>query len=179
MAQMSELREIDAALRQEYTVRRRMLIERAKVTLQSFLWAEKVQASPELLRPAQAAAQQGEVLMHPQPAVSLNDVFEAKQGAAWLSALCCLNLCVAFPRPGILKLELASQTPRLRSFDSMQTNALSDPVKSDPAYQNLTAWHNQLCCMQQSACTYTHCLQHSLSTMLGAHKQVLAATASP
>lgn len=79
---MSELKEIDSALKQEYTVRRRMLIERAKVTLQSFMWAEKVQSSEELKRPAQAAAQQGEALMHNDPAVTLDDVFNAKQGAA-------------------------------------------------------------------------------------------------
>ncbi|KAL0046913.1 hypothetical protein WJX82_001552 [Trebouxia sp. C0006] len=78
--QMSELEEIDSALREEYTVRRRMLIERAKVTLQSFLWAERLQKEAGKRQPAEAAAQQGEALMHDQPAVSLHDVFKAKQG---------------------------------------------------------------------------------------------------
>jgi hypothetical protein len=78
--QMSELEEIDSALRGEYTVRRRMLIERAKVTLQSFLWAERLQKEAGKRQPAEAAAQQGEALMHDQPAVSLHDVFKAKQG---------------------------------------------------------------------------------------------------
>ncbi|KAL0021460.1 hypothetical protein WJX79_004191 [Trebouxia sp. C0005] len=78
--QMSELEEIDSALRGEYTVRRRMLIERAKVTLQSFLWAERLQKEASSRQPAEAAAQQGEDLMHKQPAVSLHDVFKAKQG---------------------------------------------------------------------------------------------------
>lgn len=78
--QMNELEEIDSALREEYTVRRRMLIERAKVTLQSFLWAERLQKEAGKRQPAEAAAQQGEALMHDQPAVSLHDVFKAKQG---------------------------------------------------------------------------------------------------
>jgi len=77
---MSELEEIHSALRGEYTVRRRMLIERAKVTLQSFLWAERLQKEAGSLQPAEAAAQQGEALMHNKPAVSLHDVFKAKQG---------------------------------------------------------------------------------------------------
>ena len=78
---MAELKEIDNALRGEYTVRRRMLIERAKVTLQSFMWAERLQKEAASRAPAEAAAQQGEALMHNQPAVSLDDVFRAKQGA--------------------------------------------------------------------------------------------------
>ncbi|DBA79770.1 TPA: hypothetical protein ACH3X1_008435 [Trebouxia sp. C0004] len=78
--QMSELEEIDSALRGEYTVRRRMLIERAKVTLQSFLWAERLQKEVGTRQPAEAAAQQGEALMRNEPAVSLHDVFKAKQG---------------------------------------------------------------------------------------------------
>lgn len=78
--QMNELEEIDSALRGEYTVRRRMLIERAKVTLQSFLWAERLQKEAGNRQPAEAAAQQGEALMHNEPAVSLHDVFKAKQG---------------------------------------------------------------------------------------------------
>ena len=82
MVQTGALKEIDSALRGEYTVRRRMLIERAKVTLQSFMWAEKIQNSAELKQAAQAAAQQGEALMHNQPAVTLDDVFRAKQGAS-------------------------------------------------------------------------------------------------
>ncbi|KAF6258787.1 hypothetical protein COO60DRAFT_1638882 [Scenedesmus sp. NREL 46B-D3] len=40
--QADVLREVDAALREEYWVRRRMLIERVKVTLQSFLWSPRV-----------------------------------------------------------------------------------------------------------------------------------------
>lgn len=84
VVQTSTLEEIDSALKQEYTLRRRMLIERAKVTLQSFMWADKLQKSQELQQPAQAAAQQGEALMHNEPAVTLEDVFRAKQGAASL-----------------------------------------------------------------------------------------------
>ena len=76
---MSELKEVDKALRGEYSMRRRMLIERAKVTLQSFMWAEKLQGSTDKQH-AQAAAHKGEALMHSEPAVSLGDVFTAKQG---------------------------------------------------------------------------------------------------
>lgn len=94
MAQTGVLKEIDNALRGEYTVRRRMLIERAKVTLQSFLWAEKIQKSEDLKQPAQAAAQQGEALMHNQPAVTLDDVFRAKQGAGFGTPYC---LCLSLP----------------------------------------------------------------------------------
>lgn len=78
--QMRELEEIDSALRGEYTVRRRMLIERAKVTLQSFVWAERLQKEAGKRQPAEAAAQQGEALMHNEPAVSLHHVFKARQG---------------------------------------------------------------------------------------------------
>lgn len=76
---MDELKEVDKALRGEYGMRRRMLIERAKVTLQSFMWAEKLQAGSDK-ELAQAAADKGEALMHSEPAVSLDDVFTAKQG---------------------------------------------------------------------------------------------------
>lgn len=80
--QMAELKEIDSALRGEYTVRRRMLIERAKVTLKSFMWAERLQREQGAKQPAEAAALQGEALMHNEPAVSLDDVFRARQGQA-------------------------------------------------------------------------------------------------
>ena len=94
MVQTRALKEIDSALRGEYTVRRRMLIERAKVTLQSFMWADKIQKSDDLKQPAQAAAQQGEALMHNQPAVTLDDVFRAKQGASSLQS--CVLLAFMF-----------------------------------------------------------------------------------
>ena len=103
MVQASALEEIDGALKQEYTVRRRMLIERAKVTLQSFMWADKLQKSQELKQPAQAAAEHGEALMHNQPAVSLEDVFRAKQGVTALFShillsfvmFCCVRVLFA------------------------------------------------------------------------------------
>ncbi len=82
MLQMSELKEVDSALRKEYTVRRRMLIERAKVTLQSFMWAERLEKEEGMRGRAQAAAKKGEALMQDEPAVSLDDVFRAKQGQA-------------------------------------------------------------------------------------------------
>ena len=88
--QRHELQEVDKALRGEYSMRRRMLIERAKVTLQSFMWAEKLQGSADKEH-AQAAADKGEALMHSEPAVSLEDVFAAKQGVSDLPGLPNLN----------------------------------------------------------------------------------------
>ncbi len=40
--QLATVREVDGALREEYALRRRMLVERAKVTLQSFLWSGRL-----------------------------------------------------------------------------------------------------------------------------------------
>lgn len=94
VVQTSALEEIDSALKQEYTVRRRMLIERAKVTLQSFMWADKLQMSQELKQAAQAAAQHGEALMHNEPTVSWEDVFRAKQGVTSLSVSYCCDFVV-------------------------------------------------------------------------------------
>ena len=72
---MGELQEIDTALRNEYSLRRRMLIERAKVTMQSFMWAEKLQQEQGIRATAEAAAKHGEALMHNEPSASLEDVF--------------------------------------------------------------------------------------------------------
>lgn len=41
--QMAKLAEVQGALRAEYTLRRRMLIERVQVTLQSFLWSPRLE----------------------------------------------------------------------------------------------------------------------------------------
>lgn len=40
---MAKLAEVQGALRAEYTLRRRMLIERVQVTLQSFLWSPRLE----------------------------------------------------------------------------------------------------------------------------------------
>lgn len=40
--QWAELEKINDALRQEYTIRRRMLLKRADVTVQSFTWSGKM-----------------------------------------------------------------------------------------------------------------------------------------
>ena len=42
--QLAKLSEVDTALRAEYALRRRMLIERVKVTLQSFMWSPRLEA---------------------------------------------------------------------------------------------------------------------------------------
>lgn len=94
MVQARALEEIDSALKAEYTLRRRMLIERAKVTLHSFMWADKLQKSEELKQPALAAAQQGEALMHNEPAVSVEDVFRAKQGGLSLVLYVFASFCL-------------------------------------------------------------------------------------
>lgn len=44
LLQLAQLGEVDAALRSEYALRRRMLIERVKVTLQSFMWSPRLEA---------------------------------------------------------------------------------------------------------------------------------------
>jgi hypothetical protein len=38
---MATLQDVEATLRSEYALRRRMLVERVKVTLQSFLWSNR------------------------------------------------------------------------------------------------------------------------------------------
>lgn len=57
--QLAQLGDVDAALRSEYALRRRMLIERVNVTLQSFLWSprleQKVGAEPACVQSSTAA----------------------------------------------------------------------------------------------------------------------------
>ena len=63
----------------EYRVRRRMLMERIKVTLQSFMWAERHRDTPEAAQ-AQACIDASIGNMRDEPAVALDDVFLATQG---------------------------------------------------------------------------------------------------
>lgn len=52
--QLAQLGEVDAALRAEYSLRRRMLIERVNVTLQSFLWSPRLEQKASRGRPVGA-----------------------------------------------------------------------------------------------------------------------------
>eukprot|EP00891_Asterochloris_glomerata_P008758 jgi/Astpho2/8758/Aster-x0822 len=76
--QVDSLGEINEALRAEYSLRRRMLIERAKVTLQSFMWAERLKERGTGNSAKQAAAA-GEAKMALEPEVDVAAVFLARQ----------------------------------------------------------------------------------------------------
>ena len=78
-AQEARLAEIDVALRAEYSLRRRMLTERAKVTLQSFTWSTRLEeegaaGAAGTLRDAALAQMQAD------PQVALADVAQATLG---------------------------------------------------------------------------------------------------
>lgn len=78
-SQAAMLAEVDTALQPENALRRRMLIERAKVTLQSFLWSRRL-TEDGAKQAAEAAMEAGLSVMDPAPHVSLNDVFSATLG---------------------------------------------------------------------------------------------------
>eukprot|EP00887_Chlorella_sp_A99_P005046 scaffold4.g5046.t1 len=77
--QTTTLADIDAALRAEYALRRRMLIERVKVTLSSFLYSPRL-AERGSKDAAQAAAQAAAAHMAEEPRVVVDDVFRATLG---------------------------------------------------------------------------------------------------
>lgn len=54
--QLAKLTEVDGALRAEYALRRRMLIERVKVTLQSFMWSPRLEQTVRSVAALSAAA---------------------------------------------------------------------------------------------------------------------------
>ena len=68
---------IFAALVEEYAMRRQMLIERSKVTLQSFLWSERLK---EKGTAEQAHSLVEDTHFESQPGVSLEQVFAARLG---------------------------------------------------------------------------------------------------
>ena len=119
--QMAVLEQLESEMRQEYTVRRRMLIERAKVwdrhrpasslsllcaflrsldmygrrhgqswltgvcgqvLMHSFMWAERLK-DKEAAAGAKAVGDRYTAAMHAEPAVSLSQVFETRQGVLW------------------------------------------------------------------------------------------------
>lgn len=72
--------QIFEALRKEYAVRRKMLIERAKVTLQSMLWSKEYLEVKGTLEQAQQAAQSGQDELLEDPELQLSQVFNARIG---------------------------------------------------------------------------------------------------
>ena len=77
--QQKKLEVIYNAMLREYTVRRRMLVERAKVTLQSFLWTDWLKEQGTAQQAEEAAARSQAAMSH-EPAVALGDVFQARIG---------------------------------------------------------------------------------------------------
>lgn len=73
---MATLEEVNDALHAEYSLRRRMLIERARVTLQSLLCSKKLDMNSELRASAEAAAEAADSRMVFEPNVSINKVFQ-------------------------------------------------------------------------------------------------------
>ena len=83
------LDQIFGALWKEYAVRRKMLIERAKVTLQSMLWSKEHLEMKGTFEEAQQAAQSGQDKLLEDPEMQLSDVFSARIGG--LCASTCLR----------------------------------------------------------------------------------------
>ncbi|KAL4419219.1 hypothetical protein ABPG77_010661 [Micractinium sp. CCAP 211/92] len=75
-AQLAQLGDVDAALRSEYALRRRMLIERVNVTLQSFLWSPRLEQKGTKAEAA-AVVEAARRAMAAEPAVAVQDVFSA------------------------------------------------------------------------------------------------------
>ena len=78
--QRQQVEQVFGAMQQEYRVRRKMLIERAKVTLQSMLWSKEWLQAQGTTEQAATAAQRGQEAMREEPAVQLTDLFEARIG---------------------------------------------------------------------------------------------------
>lgn len=78
-AQTEVLREVDAALQQEYTLRRKMLIERAVLTVESFGWSSKLTRAHGN-KYLEVEAQQSLLSLDHRPPVSLRDVYHATLG---------------------------------------------------------------------------------------------------
>jgi protein FAM98B len=78
--QVSMLKEVDTALHAENALRRRMLIERVKVTLQSFMWSTRLTEESDLKTTAEATITTSLAGMDATPRVSVEDVFTATLG---------------------------------------------------------------------------------------------------
>ena len=75
-----KLRRVDNCLRQEYRVRRRMLVERTLVTLQSFLMSPRLQGRPSEHAELRVILGHAQDALSADPGVRLDDVFGATQG---------------------------------------------------------------------------------------------------
>ncbi|CAD7703152.1 unnamed protein product [Ostreobium quekettii] len=76
-AQLGLVGDIHAAMAAEYGLRRRMLIERAGVTLQSFLWSARLREKCTEAE-AEEIVRNAKLGMDPEPSVSLADLFDAR-----------------------------------------------------------------------------------------------------
>ncbi|KAI3424779.1 hypothetical protein D9Q98_008167 [Chlorella vulgaris] len=74
--QLAILKDVDEVLRSEYSLRRRMLIERVKVTLQSFMWSPRLKEQGTTAA-AQALVDAAVSQMRVKPQVAAADVFGA------------------------------------------------------------------------------------------------------
>ncbi|GFR51040.1 hypothetical protein Agub_g13368, partial [Astrephomene gubernaculifera] len=75
--QLATLAEINGALREEYGLRRAVMIERAKVTLQAFEWSPRL-AEKGTAKEATAVAAAARKAMSAQPQVSLEEVWSLR-----------------------------------------------------------------------------------------------------
>ena len=80
------------ALWKEYAVRRKMLTERAKVTLQSMLWSKEYLEVKGTLEEAQQAAQNGQDRLLEDPELQLAQVFNARVGGSFFLLLNLLQM---------------------------------------------------------------------------------------
>lgn len=83
--QYSILKDVDTALHAENALRRKMLIERIKVTLQSFMWSKRLiddaeEENVDLKTTAEGTVASALSGMSAMPAVSVEDVFSATLG---------------------------------------------------------------------------------------------------
>jgi Protein of unknown function (DUF2465) len=84
--QVAMLKEVDTALHAENALRRRMLIERVKVTLQSFMWSKRFNdkeesgATTDLKTAAEETIASSLEGMNDTPRISVEDVFTATLG---------------------------------------------------------------------------------------------------
>ena len=75
--QMEILQRVHSAFHQEYAARRKMLIERAKVTLQAMLLSKTWLDEQGTFEEARKTAQQGENVLQMEPSVKFQDIFTA------------------------------------------------------------------------------------------------------
>ena len=106
--QRQQVEQVFGAMQQEYCVRRKMLIERAKVTLQSMLWSTEWLQAQGTAEQAATAAQRGQDAMHEEPAVQLNDLYNARIGEHNPAATVLKVLPSGMPSTNKLVLWLAS-----------------------------------------------------------------------